>query len=102
MEKNASLPDILHSFYEITLPYLLIDHLCLEGWKHWNDYCYKFIREENSIRWTKAEENCKHLGGHLVSIENKDEDNFIHSLMIENRSPRLSNCYIGKGLLFIY
>ena len=74
-----------------------IDHLCTREWTHWNGHCYKFLREAESIRWTTAEENCKQLGGHLVSIQNDDENRFIHSFMIENGLPKYSKCYIGKG-----
>ena len=63
----------------------------------WKDTCYKFIRQDRPLRWTAAEENCiNDYSGHLVSIRDVEDMNFVHSLILENGSSRSSNIYIGK------
>ena len=69
---------------------------CPEDWNLWSGNCYKFVRENEPIKWTSAEESCKLLGGHLASISDENEMNFIQSLLIENEAARWSKCYIGK------
>ena len=59
--------------------------------------CYKFFRQDTLMRWTAAEESCaSKYGGHLVSIRDIDDMNFIHSLIVRNGPARSSKIHIGK------
>lgn len=64
--------------------YLLGSTLCRQGWTLFNGMCYIVGNQTSSeyISWFEAEERCKKLGngGHLVSIHNKDEGNFLKFL----------------------
>ena len=39
-------------------------------------YCYLFVGE--SMPWQNASDHCSSRGGHLVSIENEEEDSFVY------------------------
>ena len=59
--------------------------------------CYRFFRGNTTLRWTSAEKSCEHEhGGHLVSIRDKEDMDFIHSLIIDNGPSRASKIYIGE------
>lgn len=45
---------------------------------------YKVINE--SMTWHEAKEYCEKLGGHLVTITSKEEQNFINSLLNEDKN----------------
>ena len=47
--------------------------------------CYVYIT--NAQNWTTAENKCKGHGGHLVTIDNAEENQFI-LLMVNGHSPR--------------
>ncbi|VDI18002.1 low affinity immunoglobulin epsilon Fc receptor [Mytilus galloprovincialis] len=46
--------------------------------------------------WTTAEDTCEHFGGHLVVIEDNDEDSFIR--MFIERSLKLSNYDVNERI----
>jgi len=50
---------------------------CYPGWQHFNDYCYYFEYQQ-STTWFDAEEECVKYGGHLTSILNEEENEFIY------------------------
>ena len=58
--------------------------------------CYRFFRRNTTLRWTSAENSCREPGGHLVSIRDKEDMDFIHSLIIDNGPSRASKIYIGE------
>ena len=44
----------------------------------YNGHSYKFI--SGSYTWKEARDLCKKLGGYLVTVTSKGEDNFVYSL----------------------
>ena len=48
---------------------------CPEGWIMREEFCYLIV-EESKI-WEHASSECKKKGGNLVSIHNKEENDFI-------------------------
>lgn len=58
----------------------------------YNDHWYKFFEIE--LMWISAENFCQHFSGHLVSINDAAENDFIHSL-------RKSKNYFNKFIIFI-
>ncbi|XP_067686863.1 macrophage mannose receptor 1-like [Haliotis asinina] len=52
---------------------------CASGWSGYQAYCYKAFRMGSAQRktWSEALVYCQGLGGSLVSIHSKDEENFL-------------------------
>ena len=50
---------------------------CPEGWTRREEFCYLLVEEKKN--WEDASSDCKSKGGNLVSIHNKEEDDFIQS-----------------------
>ena len=51
---------------------------CPCGWTQFATQCYKYF--DNQTTWSAAEATCVAEGGHLASINSKDENDFIHQL----------------------
>nr|XP_032657114.1 natural killer cells antigen CD94-like [Chelonoidis abingdonii] len=52
---------------------------CPEGWIQYRGTCYHFTHERSS--WQKSREYCSSQGSRLLRIENKEELDFINSLV---------------------
>ena len=52
--------------------------LCPRGWKKWNNHCYKYFTSR--VTGDAAESACVGQGGHLASINNLAEQNFVFNL----------------------
>ncbi|EDO26998.1 predicted protein, partial [Nematostella vectensis] len=53
---------------------------CSVGWEALGGLCYKFIVSSLTVRgqsWENAENLCQSYGGHLASISDQSEQNFI-------------------------
>ncbi|SFC37757.1 Fibronectin type III domain-containing protein [Butyrivibrio sp. YAB3001] len=48
--------------------------------KPFNGHYYKLYSYENGMEWTKAQQLCESLGGHLVTITSSKEETFIETL----------------------
>jgi len=51
---------------------------CPDGWKKFNQNCYNFV--EKTLSWKNAENHCKQEGGHLASVNSKEENDFIRTI----------------------
>ena len=49
---------------------------CKPGWRRFEDSCYLF-QMALRLSWSQAEQNCVNKGGHLASVHNQEENNFI-------------------------
>jgi len=52
---------------------------CADGWKMHQGTCYKVFYSKTT--WSKAEEACTQIGGHLASVHDLHTNNFIKSLI---------------------
>jgi len=68
------------------IKYEIIPKLCPEGWLYYNGSCYIIIPKNY---FEDANNLCKRLGGHLVTISNKYENEFVR------RIKNGSNSWIG-------
>ncbi|KAK0413706.1 hypothetical protein QR680_006953 [Steinernema hermaphroditum] len=61
----------------VLLEVAFAQHPCQEGWKHFNQtgFCYRAFEEKKD--WFKAKMFCRSLGGYLVSIHSKAENEWI-------------------------
>jgi len=48
--------------------------------------------------WTQAEANSVKLGGHLVTLNDKQEDEFVFGSFIKNSAPTSYNDHLWTGL----
>ncbi|KAI5622204.1 hypothetical protein C0J50_18266, partial [Silurus asotus] len=70
--------------------------ICPFGWVHYGRRCFTY--QANHMDWASAEKHCLKLGGHLVSIHNRNEQDLVRALIrahdySENLSwIGLSNC----------
>ena len=52
---------------------------CINGWTQFGEFCYLFHKKDRKT-WKDASHICKTIhGGHLVSISNQEENDFIKS-----------------------
>jgi len=51
---------------------------CPDGWKKFYQNCYNFV--EKTLNWQDAENHCKQEGGHLASVNSKEENDFIRTI----------------------
>ena len=70
-------------------------------WYAYDDHCYQFKSLPHTLTWHAAESHCADLtpGGHLVSITNQNEANFIHQMLTSTWSDLTdagANIYIGE------
>ncbi|KAK5871289.1 hypothetical protein PBY51_004178 [Eleginops maclovinus] len=52
---------------------------CKEGWVSYERSCYKL--SINSLTWSKAEDQCRAQGGHLVVLNNAEELDYISRIV---------------------
>ncbi|KAG0695880.1 Macrophage mannose receptor 1 [Chionoecetes opilio] len=65
--------------------------LCPDGWSSWNLNCYRL--SSVAANWFTAEDNCHAmLSSELVSITNKDENDYIEGLLID---AQVGNTWLG-------
>ena len=57
-----------------------------------NGHKYKVYKE--AVSWSDAKEICEKAGGHLVTINSEDEQNFINHLLLRDNA----NCYWTGGI----
>ncbi|KAK1802246.1 hypothetical protein P4O66_021905, partial [Electrophorus voltai] len=50
---------------------------CAEGWTKFQGHCYLHFSDRKA--WEEAEQHCRRLGAHLVSITNREEQAFVNS-----------------------
>ncbi|XP_062384391.1 C-type lectin domain family 4 member E-like isoform X2 [Sardina pilchardus] len=48
---------------------------CPEGWKHHKGKCYLF--SSSKMNWEGSRDHCITLGGHLIIVNNQEEQNFL-------------------------
>ena len=70
---------------------------CPQGWDLYNDFCYAFRVENVSLRWTDAANTCNGLGGHLASIKDYKEMNFLQYKLTTDWFTGNLNTYIGNN-----
>jgi hypothetical protein len=63
---------------------------CQTGWVGWNKKCYKLTGTKND--WNRSQSDCVKDGGSLASIESKEENLFVLSLL---HSLSFSKVWIG-------
>ncbi|KAI6175880.1 hypothetical protein M3Y97_00738000 [Aphelenchoides bicaudatus] len=86
-------PEHLKSFNQSTNPVdvqlrlLTVMNLMQQKWDLYSGHWYKLFEIE--LMWIPAENFCRELGGHLVSIKDAAENDFIHKLRKKN------NIWIG-------
>jgi len=59
---------------------------CPAGWKSFNSHCYKVFKERRS--WADAAERCVEEGGELASIESSQENDFIFTMLGNQKIDR--------------
>lgn len=52
--------------------------LIIQGWQLYKKHFYRFY--DLDLHWIAAENFCRSLAGHLVSIEDEAENLFVHNL----------------------
>lgn len=57
---------------------LTIMNLMQQKWELYEDHWYRLFEVE--LMWIPAENFCRELGGHLASIKDVAENNFVHKL----------------------
>ncbi|CAD5219524.1 unnamed protein product [Bursaphelenchus okinawaensis] len=67
---------------EQQLRILTVSNLMNQGWKLYAGYWYRMFEEE--LMWIPAENFCRELGAHLVSIRDLAENDFVHKLRKKN------------------
>lgn len=53
----------------------LAEVICESGWKAFKRSCYKISKVKRA--WSEAKSDCANLGGHLLKIDNKDEQLYL-------------------------
>ncbi|XP_036008040.1 ladderlectin-like isoform X1 [Fundulus heteroclitus] len=53
-------------------------NFCPDGWFSFENRCFKFIN--TPMNWFNAEEHCNNLGGHLASVSNPRQYNYLQQL----------------------
>ena len=70
--KNATNITKYHAGTTTTLPESV---KCATGWTPHSNMCYKKFKEKAT--WTSAKENCKNIGGDLVSVKDPETNEFL-------------------------
>ena len=68
---------------------------CVDGWHKYRESCYYVPGKasENRKTWNEAEALCQKFGGHLASVEDKAESDYIYSMLRANND--LNHVWIG-------
>ncbi|CAB3993328.1 Hypothetical predicted protein [Paramuricea clavata] len=54
---------------------------CKEDWYLFSNMCYMISNSSNYKSWHEAETSCKRMGGHLASVTNNEEKDFLRQLI---------------------
>ncbi|UMM27689.1 hypothetical protein L5515_010876 [Caenorhabditis briggsae] len=76
---------------DVNVRLLTVLALQQSGWQLYEDHWYKLF--ETDLMWIPAENVCRSMGGHLVSIKDESENLFVHKLRKKN------NVWIGLNKL---
>ena len=79
--------------------FLFKDTYCPSNWTYFKDHCYKVIHHRHLLSWTDAEHYCNEKHAHLTSIRDREDMEFIHSLIISNLGSSATppiKVFIGK------
>jgi hypothetical protein len=63
-----------------------IPNRSLQGWQLYGAYWYRLF--EIDLMWIPAENYCRAMGGHLVSIRDRAENDFVHTLRKSKRMTK--------------
>ena len=80
------------------------EYLCSNNWTLYENNCYQLFSSGEALNWMSAEERCLESDGHLVSIRNSDDMEFIHSLIVGNLGRFVAKplrTYIGKHHIYL-
>ena len=64
-----------------------------DGWYRLGSKLVKLFPERRT--WEQARLFCESIGGELVSVDNKDENEFISHLLIQIKTDAAGDCYIN-------
>ena len=53
----------------------------MKNWHGFRENCYSVINKQMGVTWIEGEKECQSFGGHLVSIADISEMEFIHYLV---------------------
>ena len=62
---------------------------CEPGWDKFHGFCYRHFSQR--LSWEVAEQHCRILGAHLVSIMTPEEQSYINSRFTEPIQERVCN-----------
>ncbi|XP_072025436.1 uncharacterized protein [Amphiura filiformis] len=71
------------------------EYECPKGWVMYSGFCYSFHVGNESLRWTEAENMCHSLDGHLTSIKDYKEMNFLQYKLTSEWFTGDLKTYIG-------
>ncbi|XP_070531728.1 uncharacterized protein [Ptychodera flava] len=75
------------------------NYFCQDEWDQYSGYCYRLIVSSSALRWIDAENTCKHQGGHLVSIHDQREMEYVYyKLLFAGTTATLKDRGIYIGL----
>ena len=63
-----------------------------DGWYRFGSKLIKLFPERKT--WEQAQQFCKSIGGELVSVNNKDENEFISHLLNKMKTDAAGDCYM--------
>lgn len=68
---------------------LFLPAACPVGWKAYKEHCY-IHQSQSSSQWMDGEASCAATAGHLTTVEDQDENDFIQSMI--SRSHYFLSC----------
>ena len=80
------------------------DSFCPTDWTYYKDHCYRIFNSDDAINWIDAEYSCNEEGdgdGHLASIRDDQDMEFIHSLIVRSLGSSATppiKAFIGEHL----
>ncbi|XP_070611027.1 dromaiocalcin-1-like [Erythrolamprus reginae] len=69
---------------------------CTSGWLSYNGYCYGYFEQE--ISWQQAEGFCQSHGGHLASIQSRDEHLAVANFLTKSQWWEHEDVWIGLSI----
>ncbi|XP_066982679.1 macrophage mannose receptor 1-like isoform X2 [Macrobrachium rosenbergii] len=69
---------------------------CLDRWSHYQGHCYEVFPDTHT--WFQAEEVCESYGGHLVSINSREEESSVQDLLWMHSIYTYENFWVGLEL----
>jgi hypothetical protein len=68
------------------------------SWYYNNGYCYRLLKENVNVTWTKASQKCKDENAEMANVETTKTDvHFFRRLLINGGvTPQKNKIYIGK------